>query len=135
MKKATFSNGFVDIYKGTRDVKAAWAMIRKSDGKVLCSGHSLDRQRAQKTAESHLQYHFNGDIGWTIRHANMFSVLSADAARKEQEGTVGDRLREEGLLQPGQFVGRNTLANYVKEYNYRIRERKLAAVTIEIIDL
>ena len=49
---AKFSNGFTDEYKGRRAVKAAWAIIRKSDGKVLASGHSLDVGKARKTAES-----------------------------------------------------------------------------------
>ena len=47
---ATFSNGFTDIYKGHRNVKAAWVITRNVDGKVIASGHSLDRTRAAKTA-------------------------------------------------------------------------------------
>lgn len=53
---ATFSNGQTDTYKGSRDVKAAWAIVRKSDGVVLKSGHSLDAAKAAKTAEGNLQY-------------------------------------------------------------------------------
>lgn len=53
---AKFSNGFEDEYKGARAVKAAWMIVRKSDGAIICSGHSLDRARAEKTAESHLTY-------------------------------------------------------------------------------
>lgn len=52
---ATFSNGLTDTYKGNRDVRAAWAIIRKSDGVVLKSGHSLDAGKALKTAEGNLQ--------------------------------------------------------------------------------
>lgn len=48
---ATFSNGTTDLYKGDRDVKAAWALVRKADGVVIKSGHSLDRATALKTAE------------------------------------------------------------------------------------
>ena len=57
MTKATaiFSNGFTDTYKGTRPVKAAWAVISTLDGEVLNSGHSLDRDKALKTAEGSLQ--------------------------------------------------------------------------------
>lgn len=47
-----FSNGFERVYKGTRPVTAAWMITRKSDGEVLVSGFSLDRGKAQKTAES-----------------------------------------------------------------------------------
>jgi hypothetical protein len=48
-KVATFSNGLVDVYKGKRDVKAAW-MVILPNGKII-SGHSYDRDTAQKTAE------------------------------------------------------------------------------------
>lgn len=50
MKKAVFSNGHTDVYKGKRDVKAAW-MITTPDGKIV-SGHSLDKETALKTAKS-----------------------------------------------------------------------------------
>ena len=49
-KQATFSNGTVDTYKGKRDVKAAWAIFMNGD--VVASGHSLDRAKARKTAET-----------------------------------------------------------------------------------
>jgi hypothetical protein len=48
-KIATFSNGYADIYKGKRPVRAAW-MVILPNGKIV-SGHSLDRAKAQKTAE------------------------------------------------------------------------------------
>ncbi|HET8729505.1 MAG TPA: hypothetical protein VFM34_00130 [Moraxellaceae bacterium] len=53
---ATFSTGFTDTYNGTRDVRAAWAIIRKADGVVLNSGHSLDAGKALRTAEGNLRY-------------------------------------------------------------------------------
>lgn len=56
MLTATFSTGFKDAYKGSRDVKAAWAIIHTETGKVLKSGHSLDAVKARKTAEGNLQY-------------------------------------------------------------------------------
>ena len=56
MKQTNFSNGHTDTYKGHRDVKAGWAIIFKSNGETYASGHSLDRQRAEKTARSHLTY-------------------------------------------------------------------------------
>lgn len=61
---ATFSNGHTDTYKGNRDVRAAWAIIRKADGVVLKSGHSLDTAKALKTAEGNLQsVWFERDFG------------------------------------------------------------------------
>lgn len=63
MITATFSNGFADTYKGSRDVKAAWAIFTL-DGKAIASGHSLDAAKAAKTAEGHLQnVWFERDFG------------------------------------------------------------------------
>lgn len=53
-KVARFSNGHTDEYKGERDVRAAWMIVRKSDGRVLMSGHSLDLPKAHRTAASKL---------------------------------------------------------------------------------
>lgn len=50
MKTAVFSNGHTDIYKGKRDVKAAWMITLPCGG--IVSGHSLDRVKAEKTARS-----------------------------------------------------------------------------------
>lgn len=51
--QATFSDGTVDVYHGKRPIKAAWAIF--VDGKFASSGHSLDRDRARKTAESNIR--------------------------------------------------------------------------------
>lgn len=53
---AKFSNGHIDTYKGTRPVKAAWMIVDKKTGKVLSSGHSLDRTKAVKTSLGNLKY-------------------------------------------------------------------------------
>ena len=47
-KVAIFSDGHKDVYKGNRDVKAAWAIYDKATGEFLLSGHSIDRNRAEK---------------------------------------------------------------------------------------
>ena len=52
---AIFSNGHTDTYKGNRDVRAAWAIIRKADGAVVLSGHSLDTDKALKTATGNIR--------------------------------------------------------------------------------
>lgn len=54
MITATFSNGYTDTYKGSRDVKAAWMVTEKATGKVIASGHSLSKEIANKTAKSHI---------------------------------------------------------------------------------
>lgn len=52
---ATFSNGYTDTYKGNRDVRAAWAIIEKATGEVVLSGHSLDADKALKTATGNIR--------------------------------------------------------------------------------
>ena len=55
---ATFSNGHTDTYKGKREVTAAWAIIRKADGEVMMSGHSMDAGKALKTATGNIRTYF-----------------------------------------------------------------------------
>lgn len=57
MITATFSNGYTDTYKGSRDVKAAWMVTEKATGKVIASGHSLNKEVAEKTAKSSTVLH------------------------------------------------------------------------------
>lgn len=52
---ATFSDGTARPYKGTRDVKAAWA-IQDQNGNTLMTGFSMDREKAAKTAEGNKIY-------------------------------------------------------------------------------
>lgn len=68
---ATFPNGFTDTYKGSRNVKAAWAVFHKATGAAIKSGHSLDRAKAAKTAEGNLQsIWFERDLGLTDHPLN-----------------------------------------------------------------
>ena len=98
---ATFSNGFTDTYKGKRNVKAAWAVIRKADGKVIASGHSLDRTRAAKTSRgsmsdnaygfgpSFMTFAYPGIRKWLAAHGydgpNATSSMMAWAREKNAE--------------------------------------------------
>ena len=50
MTTAHFSNGFTDIYGGDRDVTVGWAIIEIATGVTHASGHSLDEEKARKTA-------------------------------------------------------------------------------------
>ena len=81
---ATFSNGFTDTYKGARAVKAAWMITRKSDGKVLASGHSLDTDKARKTAEGKLAYFSLSDFGFDSTHPLYYfkGVLPLSSSRE-----------------------------------------------------
>ena len=58
---STFSDGSTDTYNGKRPVKAAWAIFNRETGERLKSGHSLDRQRAERTSRSQIQL-----IGWLV---------------------------------------------------------------------
>ena len=74
MTTAIFSNGHTDTYKGNRPVKAAWAIICNADGKVLMSGHSLDRAKAQNTA------HSNAASCWSITTSSGWPRCAATAS-------------------------------------------------------
>ncbi len=65
---ATFSNGHTDTYKGKRAVTAAWMIVRKSDGKVVMSGHSLTRELAEKTSAGNVKEYFAR--GWAVTKPN-----------------------------------------------------------------
>lgn len=60
---ATFSNGYTDTYNGKRAVTAAWMIVRKSDGKVVMSGHSLTRELAEKTSAGNIGQYFARGFG------------------------------------------------------------------------
>lgn len=60
MITATFSDGTTDIYRGSRQVTAAWRVIFP-DGRTA-SGHSLDEARATKTASSAISARGGADI-------------------------------------------------------------------------
>lgn len=91
---ARFSNGFTDVYKGSRKVTAAWMITHAETGEVLASGHSLDRVRAGKTAvNTVMQVGYSKDDppyltvptgGWShpgfINHAK-FSALKSGCDR------------------------------------------------------
>lgn len=117
MITAKFSNGFEDTYKGHRDVKAAWMITRAEDGKVLASGHSLDRVKADKTAGGTLQ-----QLGYAVgvespsfgRHTS-FKIM----VRHGYKGPRGDAARN----------------RWVREQNAERLAEIRARTMIEIIDI
>lgn len=96
MTTATFSNGQTDTYKGSRDVRAAWAIIRKADGAILKSGHSLDRAKAIKTAEGRMQeIWFERDFGISNHPLNYVkgpNCTDSAKTRREKRQHNADRL-------------------------------------------
>lgn len=124
---AKFSNGFEDTYKGKRAVKAAWAIIRKADGEVLNSGHSLDRVKAEKTARANMAY-AGTDTGVNMPKLDVPQRLYAGA----NYGYLFDTAAKHG------FTGKRSMSAYkafAKAHNAKRQALIEAAVTIEIVDL
>ena len=119
---AIFSNGFTDIYKGDRAVKAAWAIIDRATGEVINSGHSLDRLKAQKTAEGNLR---------NTKVPGVDHLGYAYTGRAMPGYHAGQARNYYGWTGKGD---RAALA-FLKAHNADITARKRAAVTIEVIDL
>lgn len=62
---AVFSNGHTDTYKGSRAVTAAWMITEKETGRIVASGHSLDREKAAKTAAGNIPRPMGLPSGWS----------------------------------------------------------------------
>lgn len=124
---ATFSNGYTDEYKGKRDVKAAWMIVRKSDGEVLMSGHSLDKARAEKTARSSVAQCPVGDLTtYTIGRSHR------DMNRAHAK-YLAAQLAKDGIEVDARSVP--AVHNAAKEANARCMEQKHALVEIEVVSL
>lgn len=120
---ATFSNGHQDIYKGKRDVKAAWMIVDRASGEKLASGHSLDRAKAQKTAEGNIRYVVKGP-------ANKFEMpLHRGATTIAYMQYISKEARVQG------WDGKGRVYDFWKAHNAEISAYKHAQVRIEIIDL
>ena len=120
---ATFSNGHQDIYKGKRDVKAAWMIVDRATGEKLMSGHSLDRVKAQKTAEGNVRYVVKAPEGKHDMplHRGATTVAFMQYISKEARAQGWD--------------GKGSAEAFWKARNAEIAAYKRAKVSIEIIDL
>ena len=120
---ATFSNGHQDVYKGSRPVKAAWAIIEKATGKVLNSGHSLDRVKAQKTAENNVRYAIRDNDRFTIYmpRGSWTPACHKSIAETARKYTAWD--------------GKTNLKRFLQAHNASVNAAKRALVTIEVVDL
>lgn len=131
---ATFSNGHTDTYNGDRPVKAAWAIIERATGRVVNSGHSLDRAKAQKTAEGNVALCVSLD--WKAFPA--FTLpRSAQYVSGEWGKILCKQVREAGLADDvpvGKLTVRDAF-NRAKAANERRNAAKRALVTVEVIDL
>lgn len=119
MKTAVFSDGSTDAYKGHRDVQAAWAIFNRTTGVRIKSGHSLDMDRATKTARLALR-----DIAamYTIprgaQHQYIWNQVMKNAHR---EGYLGKSLQ--GAI------------NCLKEANAKRMARLEQKYRIEVVEL
>ena len=59
-RAATFSNGHVDVYNGTRAVTVGWMLVNP-EGQIF-SGHSMDEKKARSTALGYAR--FNAPFGY-----------------------------------------------------------------------
>jgi len=124
MKKAIFSNGTTDTYKGKRAVTAAWAIISRDTGETLMSGHSLDRAKAQKTAES-----------------NLIHVVASDSPAVElpKRGypSYNDKYVRQRLIAAGYdprlLVGDSGLTSVARQHAAKCKAERIAKVKIEVV--
>lgn len=140
MKEARFSNGYTDEYKGARDVKAAWAIISKDNGETLASGHSLDRKRAQGTANNTLR-----EIGslsdkpfFYIPRRPPASTLATYAKTLGRELLRAGYDRDEITIrkQDGRRVySISKIFQLAREHNQRRQAEMQSKVKVEIVDL
>lgn len=131
---ATFSNGHRDEYKGDRAVRAAWAIIDRETGKIIASGHSLDRVRAQKTAEGNIANCVS--VNWDA-YPSFYLPRSAQYLIGESAKYLIERVRESGLADDIP-VGKLKLTEAfrrAKAANERRNAAQRAKVTIEVVDL
>lgn len=138
-KVAIFSDGTKDVYKGNRDVKAAWAIFNKETGELLLSGHSLDRVRAEKTARNNVSYIASdvGVDGFHIRITNAaLNINHINYIKSEVK-----LFRKMGFLDDYE-VGKHKISKLydagiakAKEYNQNRKSEILSRVRIEIVDI
>lgn len=119
MITATFSNGYSDTYKGSRPVKAAWAIVRKADGKVLASGHSLDRAKAEKTAHGNAASLFAGLTPVWVPRGNTIAHLRLEQSAARQLG----------------WDGKGLARKVIDAENARIAAKRAKLYTVEVVAL
>ena len=127
---AKFSNGFEDEYKGTRAVKAAWMIVRKSDGKVIESGHSIDRARADKTSSAWL-HAIGSEVGVSYDEYPCFDVPQRLWAGANYS-YIFKRARKYGFEGPATW---SSYKRWAKAKNADHLAAVRAATTIEIVDV
>lgn len=127
---AVFPNGYQDVYKGARKVKAAWAIVRKSDGKVISSGHSLDRDKAAKTADGNLRY-FGAEL--EIEKCYAMDVAPRHARSRAYWESLYKSARTNGY--DGATLTISRYNRFARDWNAERKAQLRAASEILIVDI
>lgn len=124
---AIFSNGHRDPYKGTRPVKAGWMITRKEDGKVLASGHSLDRVKAHKTAAGNVSHVVTipGRYPVTVPRSAAYATPQWAAHTRKTLAALGVEVSK----------GTHGVVAAAKAHNAELNAEKRNLVDIEVVDL
>lgn len=130
MKTATFSNGYTDTYKGDRNVTAAWMVIDRKTGKVVGSGHSLDKARAEKTAQGHLRHVSFDDI-----EGSYYLPRAASYMTKEYAKSLLASLRKHGDWPEGLKATTRSVFIAAQQVNKAAAAAKRERCIIEVIEI
>ena len=117
-KIAKFTDGTTDVYKGKRNVTAAYQLTLPCGRKI--SGHSLDRKRAESTARSRASENAPYLLGMVGGRGGRWQGVTPAAAKYFRE--VANR---EGFATAKEF----NAAQEIKRAAFH------AACKIEIVDL
>lgn len=141
---ATFSNGETDVYKGHRPVKAAWRIVDHETGKTIVSGHSLDRDRAERTATNKLRSEIIGSpFPYLPSRRDISLALYNNFSSRESKIEFAKhwltKARDAGLMNDvpaGKLVPNFKIAiQRMQDANAKARDAEMKNYTIEIVDL
>jgi len=127
MLTATFSNGTTDVYKGSRKVTAAWAIIHKATGQTLNSGHSLDAEKARKTAMGNVHYLSSEKV--------LGQRIDSYYIPTQRVQTIGSLKWVMETARAAGWNGKGKAVDYLKGLNAARTAALSAAVTIEVVAL
>ena len=114
------------MYKGKRDVKAAWAIISRETGNILASGHSMDATKAQKTAEGNLRLTVRSDSRSIELPKMGYSSWNNEYVRKPLIAAGYD---------PRALVGDRGLNSVAREHAAKCKAERMEKVIIEVVAL
>lgn len=137
-KTTTFSDGTVDTYKGHRDITVGWALVSVATGDVVNSGHSLDADRAFKTATGNARGAFlvRNESGEACHPAEQPKTIHSLAHRTAFAKANLISMKRAGWDVPRNADGKITaraVATQVRPFNAWIAAQRDKLFTIEIV--